>query len=278
MADIYGSHFEYNGEQSLKYGLIIANVESGRFTDIAGEISGETVFNRKNTQRHLIGDNYVDSPISFEVDIVTTEGRRLTRLEQRAIEKWLFNRHAYKKLYLDPRDDCNGETTEIIDGEPKRLYLNCRFINPKKLEYFDGVAGYTATLEADSCMWWQDAITYSFPISNPTESSSTTITLTVDTDLDDYIYPTVKFTMGSSSNRNVRIINLTDDNTRFTEIDSVDAEDVVTIKSNLNYISGDYYDRLVNANFPRLMDGENVIEVWGDITNIEFEFNNRRFL
>ena len=58
MADIYGSHFEYNGEQSLKYGLIIANVESGRFTDIAGEISGETVFKISRPPAGPWSENY----------------------------------------------------------------------------------------------------------------------------------------------------------------------------------------------------------------------------
>lgn len=70
--------------------------------------------------------------------------------ERRAIEKWLFNKREYCKLYLDMADDLYGETFEYIDGIRKRNYLNCRFINPEKLEYNGGIVGYKATLEADS--------------------------------------------------------------------------------------------------------------------------------
>ena len=408
MADIYGSHFEYGGVDSATHGMIIANVETERFTQVAGTISGVTIFNKKNKKNYLIDDDYSESPVSFEVDIVTDDDRPLTRSEQREIENWLFNRHNYKKLYVDDAVGCINKSTamlsyykmkisgsvdgvsnislsvvdndptatlrvsftlsgssssynfnvngravaitstsdvytlpisniypdaydkpntviiakgneemtikcsvlscigdilssaestaqqkstanelfqrhasmgssEYVNGSLKRMYLNCRFINPYRLEYMSGTVGYRVTLEADSGYWWQDPVTYTFALNHTVDGDRTRIIVPVDSDIDDYTYPTVTITMAQAG-ETVNIINNTDSDTRQTIFTNLSGGSHIVLKGDINYVSGQFYAKFYQQNFPRLLNGNNSIDVVGGISSISFTFNNRRNL
>lgn len=277
MADIYGSHFEYGGISSRQYSLIIANVGTSRVTQLGGAKKGVTIFSKSAKRRYLVDDDYSSSPISLEIEIVTESGRRLESVERRQIEKWLFNHREYRKLYLDIADDELGETYEYVDGKRLRNYLNCRLINPEKLEYQGGVVGYRVTLESDSNMYWQDATIKTFSVNNGAADVSTIVTVNVDTDLDEYIYPKVTIKMGSVGG-DITIANNTDDETRFTKFVGVGAFATIILKGELNYVSGQYYEKFHQRNFIRLLDGENKLMVLGDIDSIEFEYSARRVM
>lgn len=268
MADIYCCHFEYGGVSSRTYGLHFVNVETERFINVQGEISGVNIFNKRSKRNYLIDTDYTSSPVSYDIDIVTDDERTLTKLEQEEIERWLFNRANNMKLYIDPEDDydcgtydkymivtsrpsvgevgvvylvlrsgttytaqmwngsayeslpnisLSGTTMTESSGSPTitstfsrmsgnqnilaahKRYLRCRFINPSKLEYNGGVVGYKATLEADSGWWWQDPITAAFTLNHASATSNSMISITPDTDVDDYIYPKVTITAGNIS-------------------------------------------------------------------------------
>lgn len=275
MANLYGSHFEYGGVSSRQYGLIIANVETERFEGLAGTISGSTVFSRIEKKNYLIDTDYSNYPLSFEIDIVIDDDERGAITNRREVEQWLFNRHAYQRLYLDRDDDCFGETYELVDGAEKRLYLNCRFINPQKLEYNDGVVGYRCTIEVDTGMWWQDEISQSFPLNHAQSSSTSVITVNCDSDLDEYIYPKVTIVMGNVGG-DVIITNNTDDSSRYTSFVGLPTSATVTLRGGTNYISGNYYMKFAYKNFPRLLPGENNITVLGNVSTITYTFSNRR--
>lgn len=277
MADMYGSHFEYGGISSRQYSLIIANVETSRQTVLGGAKTGVTIFSRSAKKRYLIDDDYSESPLSFEVEIVTDSGRCLELVERRQIEKWLFNHRDYRKLYMDIADDERGETYEYVDGKRLRNYLNCRLINPQKMEYNGGIVGYRVTLEADSNMYWQDATIKEYAVNNGAADVSTIVTVNVDTDLDEYVYPKVTITMGSSGG-DITIVNNTDDNTRLTKFVGVGAFASVVMKGELNYVSGQYYEKFQHRNFIRLLDGENKLMVLGDIDSIKLEYSARRVM
>lgn len=272
MADIYGSHFEYAGISSRLYDLIFVNIETKRNYSSSGSIKEVSVFNQSTKRRHLIDDDYSDFPISFDIEIVTEDGKTLDQSERRKIEKWLFNKHDYRKLYLDISDDTYSETIEIIDGVQKRLYLNCRFVNPERLEYNGGIVGYRATLEADSGLWWQDPVKKTFE-----SPSGGQIVVDVDTDLDDYTYPIVTIIMGNQGG-DIIIQNNNDDSNRLTKFTDITAGSTIILKGEFNYINDEFYNRFANKNFPRLVDGKNQISVTGDVASISFEFNNRRML
>ena len=277
MADIYGSHFEYGGISSRMYSLVIATVDTQRMTQLGGTKEGVTVFNKSAKKRYLVDDDYTNSPISFDIEIVTDDGRCLELFERRQIEKWLFNHRGYRKLYLDMADDVDGETYEYVDGTYLRNYLNCRLINPEKLEYHGGVVGYKATLEADSNMYWQDATVKTFHVNNADASASAIITVNVDTDLDDYIYPKVTIRMGSAGG-DIIIANNSDDSTRFTKFVDIGAYATLIMKGELNYVSGQYYEKFYQRNFIRLLDGENNLMVMGNVESIEIEYSARRVM
>ena len=259
MADIYCCHFEYGGTDSSTYGLHFVNVNTDRFINIQGQLSGVNIMNKRNKRNYLIDDDYSGFPVSYDIDIVTDDERVLMQSECRAIENWLFNRRYNMKLYINPDDDpdmytydkyqivtsypstgvvgvtymkVNGsvyetktwngssyvagnnmkfttnpaEVQETISGtvtkyypytRPSlntlyvhRLYLNCRFLNPEKLEYNGGIVGYKATLVADGGVWLQDYERVSYSLSG----TSSTINLQIDTDQDVYTYPKVSMT------------------------------------------------------------------------------------
>jgi hypothetical protein len=214
------------------------------------------------------------APGGFDAEIVMDSEEVINRFMRREIEKWLFHQRDYCKLYTDMDCDIYGEAYELVNGVQKRLYLNCRFVNPEKIESASGLIGYRFTVECDSCMAWQDAVMYEYSLSG----SSSTITVNVDTDLRDYVYPKVTIQTGSSGG-NIQIINFTDDSTRSTAFVSLSPNITLTMRGDgINYISGDYYQRFSNKNFIRLLDGENTLNITGDVRKITFEFQNRRYL
>lgn len=157
----------YDDILSRKYNLIIANLTAERMIDIAGQKSGNFVFNKALKSRYLIDDDYTNSPLSFEVEIVTCNDRALELREMREIENWLFTNSTFKKLYVDMDDDPFGETYELVYGLQQRLYLNCRFLNAEKLEYNGGVIGFRCTLETDGMMLWQDPVSLIVDLGEP---------------------------------------------------------------------------------------------------------------
>ena len=275
MADIYGSHFEFAGISSRQWGLIIVNAETSRMVQLGGTKKGVTIFSRSANKRYLVDDDYASSPITVDIEIMTDSDRRLDMVERRQIEKWLFNHGDYRKMYLDIADDEYGETYEYVDGVMKRNYLNCRLVNPERLEGNGGIVGYRATLEADSSMFWQDAITRTYLINNGSADVSTDIDVTVDTDLAEFIYPRVTIQMGSVGG-DITISNNNDDSSRLTRFIDMPPLSSVTMKGELNYVSGQYYLKFANRNFIRLLDGENKLTILGDVESIEFEYSVRR--
>lgn len=180
MINLYECHFIYDNVRSRDYGLIIANIETERFRPICGVKKGAFLFNRKQKANELMGDNYEDTPLSIDIEIITCSSRPLDLESVREIERWLFTNATFKRMYIEVEDDPYGETYELIDGVQKRLYFNCRFLNPQKIESRNGVIGFKCTMETDSMMLWQDEInhllqyhteiTYTDPVTGETKS------------------------------------------------------------------------------------------------------------
>ena len=273
MADIYGSHFEFAGVSSRQWGLIFVNLNTSRMVKLCGAKEGVSVFSRSAKKKYLIDDDYSNSPVSFDVEITTDADQCLDPWDRRKIEKWLFNSRDYRKLYIDMIDDRSGETYEYVDGVCKRNYLNCRFVNPERIEGNGGVIGYKATLEADSNMFWQDPVIKEFILSG--DSDTSTITVYVDTDLNEFIYPRVTLNIGNSGG-DIVIVNHSDDSARSTRFIDMSPLSSVTMKGEINYVSGQYYLKFADRNFIRLLDGKNTFTIIGDVVSIEFEYSARR--
>lgn len=167
MITLEGNHFIYGDVPSLKYGLIFGNVETSPTRVLSGNKSGKFVFNKALKARYLADDDYTSSPLSLDVEIVTCDGHAIDLKTLREIERWLFTNSTFKRLYIEMSDDPFGETYELVYGVQKRLYFNCRFLYPEKIEYNGGVVGFKCTLETDGMMLWQDEITHVYDMGEP---------------------------------------------------------------------------------------------------------------
>ena len=272
--ELYGSHFEYAGIKSRLYGLVLATVETSRFTSVSGDTETISLFNKRGTRKYYIEDDMTDSPVSFTTEVVSE--RPLTKEQQRAVEKWLFYRKGYSPLFFDVADDCKGETYDLVEGRVKRYYLNCRFINPKKMEYNSGVVGYQVTIECDSPCAWQEAMFKEYSLKGGA-GASTDIIIDVDTDMHEYVYPIVRIDVGQAGG-DISIMNLSDSDTRKTSFKDIQQIAQFRMDGNTCFISGAHYNHFQDKNFVRFLDGENKIRVAGDITKISFEWQNRRYL
>lgn len=277
MSDLYGSHFEFAGKSSREYGLIIANIETNRVLQLSGSKTSVALFNKKLKKRYLITDDYANSPLSFDIEIITTDTRCLEHKERREIERWLFHQNGYCKFYLDMADDWFSENIEFVDGQLKRNYLNCRLINPERIECGCGICGYKATLEADSNMFWQDAIKKTFSVNNANKNSSSIITVNVDSDLNDYTYPKVTINLGGAGG-DIILSNNSDNSSRLTKFVDIPPYATIVINGELNSVSDQYYEKFYKQNFPRLLNGENKLTIIGNVNSITLEFSNRRAL
>lgn len=275
--NLAGCHFTYADTSSRLYNLWFAHCDTSENTSINGETQSVTVFNSRGNRKYLIDDSLNDSAISFEVEILTDDDRTLSTQEIKSIERWLFNRRNYYKLYVDIADDCIGETYQIIDGTEKRFYFNCRFTNPTKIYGNGGVAGFKAVMECDSHLLWQESITHTFDLSHTSGSQSSVVSLDIDSDTNEYVYPKVTITMADAGG-DISITNNTDDSTRLTSFKSLTGGIEFIINGNLNYISGDNYIKFYDKNFIRLLPGINNISIVGAVSSIKFEWENRKYL
>ena len=273
--DLAGCHFTYAGVSSREYDLWFANADTSAYLSINGSTKTVSVFSSRGNRNFYVSDSLVDSPISIDVEIFTDDEHLLSVQEIKDIEKWLFNRKGYNKLYIDIADDCSAETYDIIDGEERRYYFNCRFINPRKIYGNGGISGFSCTMECDSLLLWQEDIVKTV-VPEFAEDESANFSVTIDTNMDEYIYPVVKFTIGEDGG-NVMLINLDDEN-RTTSFVNLTELIEFSMDGNYNYISGDNYTKFQNKNFIRLLPGENRFVLTGDVTQIEFTYSARKYL
>lgn len=269
-------HFRYGSFSSRDYGLILAHADTSHDNRISGDIQTVNLFSKRGKRNVFTRDDYSDSPISFDVEILSDSDEPLDQETQRTVQKWLFYQQGHWPLYIDPFDDCAGDNTELIDGEEKRLYIKCRFTNPEKVYGNGGVFGYKATLEADSPLAWQDATVKTFPMDGGSDAN-TLISLEIDTDMKDYTYPKVTITTGSSGG-DITIVNNTDSVSRLTSFHGLGANTQIIMNEKIGMVSGQNYEKFSHKNFIRLLDGENKFSILGDVVSVKFEWQNRRFL
>lgn len=272
--EIYGCNFEYAGKSSRTYGLIFATVDTVRHQALSGQLGSITFYNNRDKKQRCIGTSFDTSALSFDAEIVSRHP--IDAVSRREIEKWLFGQTGYKKLYMDYLDDYLAESYELVDGERKRLYLNCRFLNPSKVEA-NGTVGYRFTVECDSHLAWQDPLETAFVLNHVTTLASSLVNVDVDSDIGDYIYPKVTITVGSDGGT-ITIANHSDDSSRLTKFVDLAPNSTIIMNGTTKYISGGYYEKFAYKNFIRLLDGDNQIYVTGNVKEIKLEWQNMRYL
>lgn len=264
-----GQRFIYDDVYSSKYNLAILEIETESLKSAEGEVEYFSSFFPATKQRYLTGLSREQAPLEFEVEIVSESGFCIE--VEREIKRWLFNSPTFKKLYIDPEDD---REAEFINGEVKRQYLECIFTNPHKLEYAEGTVGWRCTCLCSSSMAIQEDVTITY--TDFTED----ITINVDTDIDDYVYPYLVIEVDNSTN-DISIINKTDNNRAMT-IQNPTATLVLytdcAMGSIITSANVSYYDHIANQRFLRLLPGDNILSVSDNVSSIKFTWQNSRWM
>lgn len=251
-----GNYFKFDGILSSQYDLMILNVET-KATGLA--LDGERKYINTNLQMgttfHTLGRKITD-PFQFDMEIYTQNG--LNMVQQREVQKWLFDRIQYHKL-------------EILSSDYDGIYYNCRLIKPT-LNNYNGMMGYKCTVVCDSPWAWEYEKTAKYNI----PSSPSIISFYNTSDDEDIMRPKLVFTCGNTGG-NVSIINITYDNT-LIQFTGLNDNEVITIDEYGQMISSTGNNRYENWNGNRLyfLQGENQLKVIGDITNIAITYKNAR--
>ena len=141
-----GKHFEYAGVSSSdplgdgSVSLIFAHIDTEMNKQPFGYPEYSSVYSDRAGRRGLTGANRSESCLEFEQEIVSEKGGiPLAKLRQ--VEQWLFSREAFAKLYIAEAEE-DAEDVQYINGEKKRLYLNCMLTEPEILTYAEGKVGW----------------------------------------------------------------------------------------------------------------------------------------
>lgn len=274
--NLSGRYFIYNDIASKQYGLRILNLDTDRIATLATPMSYSATYNRGKKQFYVTGSTY-ESPLDFEIEFVSD--KPLTLLQSRTIKKWLFNKKNPARLYSEIKKD----TTRVrMNGVWKRDYMECIFYNPEEIRFADGVHGYKATGLLTSIMAVQEEVEYVFTsFIDSSTSQLLPLTVRVDSDIDDYVYPVMEITMASGSTSNVIITNNTD-NARVFRLNSVLAQETVLVDNAIGTVYTEaqvsLYDNLVNKRFFRLLPGDNEFTVSGNVASLKIRFSNARYL
>lgn len=269
-----GCHFTLGSFDSLDAGVIFVKIDTSEYLNSMATIGTSYVFNKKNKQRYVAEDVYSSSFISMDAEIASDNFEPFDRDRRRYIERSLFNKPNFRKLYVSQSEDLHGETWEFADGEIKRTYLMARFMNPSRIEDGSGrVIGYKFSVECNSPLMWQDPSSIEHSVSQ----NGGLFTVDVDTDLPGYTYPEVQIITGSTGG-NITMINHTDSGSRITGFTDTSPISTIIMIGDVSYISESYYERFSNQNFVRFLQGENNFSVSGDISTVKMSWQNRRFL
>lgn len=256
----YGCDFLFDGQFSQNYGLKIMSINGSNVTNSSSgsntEIFSESVY--KNPTKFNYGASQSEV-LSFEMEI--TSELPIMAINRSKIQKWLFGKINPCKL-------------QIVQPDMQTIYFNCYLLNPKATYICDVCHGYTFTVECDAPWAWQLPKTYKF------ESFDSNINFYNDSDNCDYTYPLIKITANSSiiGSGDVTIINKSDNN-RITTFTDIHPNEVITINNQAQSITsseGRLLSESFNKKFFRLLCGQNVLDISGELSKIEITYSNAR--
>ena len=155
-----GKHFEFAGTSSKdplgdgSVSLIFAHIDTEMFKQPFGYPEYSSVYSGRLGRRGLTGTNRSESCLEIETEIVSEKGG-IPAAKLRAVEQWLFSRESFAKLYV-AEDEEEAADVQYINGEKKRLYLNCMMTEPEILTYAEGKVGWKVKIACDAPWAWQD--------------------------------------------------------------------------------------------------------------------------
>ena len=274
---ISGCTFTYNQISSSSYNnLAFAQLETTENKELGGKLEYSTYKTNLQPKQNITNVKYSD-PLSFDVEMIAENMLSISQIE--ALARSLFNQMTYKPLIVD-NSDYSG------------LHFNCYFTNVEKIERFGkngfGVYGFKSTMVCDSQFMWTSEITSTFN----SAALINNITIVNDSAVAGYTYPSLILKTGTSGG-NITIQCITDTETvinssgnlveqsKIITIDNTIANDTISILTNpyrIKSLLGENYINDFNIKFPRLLYGNNVFNVSGDVTEVSFKFEKARVM
>ena len=140
--------------------------------------------------------------------------------------------------------------------------------------YADGLHGWKCTCTLSSGWAFQDEIEITY--TDFTEN----ITVPVDSDNGEYIYPTFTFSAAATNPVSPIIKNISDNN-RTMELRDIEGQKEVYVDSAVGTITDNtgtsLYPNLVDQKFLRLVNGDNVLQISG-ISELTIRYQNVRYI
>lgn len=269
---LFTGYYIYGGINSSRYHLVFANLDTDRLAQICNNMEYSTEYYKGFQSHEIHGRQWEESPMSFEVEILSETP--IDNIQSKKIKRWMFNSPAFQKLYEGIGAKCSLD--EIVKGQLKRCYVECVFTNPIEIRKSGNLFGWKCTCTIASPMAVQDTIIDEYSDFN------SNITIDVGSDYNGYTYPYIELKVGNTSASTDVVIKNVTDNNRSMKINSVVADTTLYIDCRVGSITdssdNSYYDKLADQRFLRFLQGENELEITGDIDNIKFSWNNARYL
>ena len=243
----YGYEFEFDGESSLQYGLMLYDFGGTGQDDVSFGNKASIVETRTNNRIQPLhfGVNYHGNPLQFK--LVFGTDRALDRFEMEDISFWLTGHQEYKWLSIDQPD-------------METLQFRCLITELKPIT--DGWLPYAfeATVTCDCPYAYGFPFEYQYAV-----NSSLDILFRNESSVRAYLKPTLYY-QGSGE---LSIINH-DDNDREFLLTGIPSLSNVTIDNNNGIIQETEYGTNLyngfNLNFFRFVHGDNNLTVRGNGT------------
>lgn len=241
------SNFIFNGQSSKDFGVICVKfgTQSGEKITSGGNETELNIGKTPKSNDFYIIDQQYSNPLSFSFQIINTNQKSITSVEERMLNKWLLKRGQYFDFKID-------------DDRFRNIVFQVNISNPKLIEVGE-VYGMEYTVTCKNSYGLTPTITKQFNVTSPNQE----IRVYVDTDEDDYIYPDLVIT--KNTNGNLSITNAADVPNRVFTINNLVNNEIITINGSLPDIKTSVSSHAVWNDFSkywiRLTDGVNILTV-----------------
>lgn len=239
-------YITYDDVISTKFGLQLGSFdgESGA-QDIAIYSPEITTSKSYKAKRFNVTSNDVNTPPEYEISLISES--LLSTITIRNVMRWLSGDGQFKKLVINRQD--------LQD-----YYYMCVFKNIQQIKVNGYCVGFKMTAVLDS------HFQYGKPeqiMLNSANYNAHEIQIINKSDIDEYVYPQIKFKLADGAST-IKIINMTDDSGRVFEMNGLPSGVETTIDNELKIVSGGAsLDNFTSEPFTwvRLKRGLNILQI-----------------
>lgn len=261
--------------ESTVYGMRIVNIETSTDTRLEGAFSSTYFYSKSGHERYLLKNGYSDSPIIYEAEILIDDSKvSAYRADMSEVERKLFGNRNFKTIGISTTSpiDCPEDAAYL--SSMRGVYADARFLDAQRIENGFGCVGYKVTIELSSNLLFKDVVDHIIKTNSTTTVSR--VTLHLDTDSDEYIYPRLLITTGATGG--AISFNTVAERGRKFKMTSLPPNTTIEINGKTKFITSPYYNNVTSYNFLRLLQGDNIIEISGDMASVKADYTLRKFV